>query len=115
MRERKLKQLKSRRKHARRRFIILFAAIILIFGIGICSFIVNAQFGGKQTMYKYYTDIRVSKGETLWEIAQKYMTEEYDSIYSYIDEVCSINSISDNNSIYYGQKLMIPYYSDEYK
>ena len=68
-----------------------------------------------QTRYKYYTDIYIDYGDTLWDIANQYMTEEYTSIQSYIKEVCEINSMTYDDAIYYGQRLIIPYYSDEFK
>jgi len=114
MREKKLRQLQLRKNRTRRKMFILLAAAILISGIIYSSFKIIVQAKEKQHTYKYYTDIRIHRGDTLWDIANEYMTEEYDSIDSYIDEVCRINSIYDNN-IYYGQTLMIPYYSSEFK
>ena len=39
-----------------------------------------------------------------------HITEEYRDMNAYIDEVCSINKIS-QNEIHAGQYLTIPYYS----
>lgn len=64
--------------------------------------------------FKYYTEIRVSRNMTLWDIAQRYITKEYDSCESYIDEVKEINGVYED-AIYYGQYLTIPYYSTEVK
>ena len=63
---------------------------------------------------KYYTSIRVSSGDTLWDIAKEYRTEEYSDISSYIAEVREINHLS-SNQITDGMYLCIPYYSEEYK
>ena len=43
------------------------------------------------------------------------MTEEYDSPKTYIKEVKSINSLTDVDKIYAGQRIVIPYYSTELK
>ena len=59
---------------------------------------------------KYYTSIEVQSGDTLWSIASDHITEEYRDMNAYIDEVCSINKIS-QNEIHAGQYLTIPYYS----
>lgn len=59
---------------------------------------------------KYYTCITVNQGDTLWDIADKYMTDEYSSTQEYIDEVVSINDLSHESSIAAGTNLMIPYY-----
>lgn len=64
--------------------------------------------------YKYYTSIRVDGGDTLWEIAEEYRTEEYEDINSYIDEVKKINHLS-TSKITDGMYLCIPYYTQEYK
>ena len=58
--------------------------------------------------------IRVSSGDTLWDIAKEYRTEEYSDISSYIAEVREINHLS-SNQITDGMYLCIPYYSEEYK
>ena len=54
-------------------------------------------------------------GESLWDIANEHMTEEYDSPKTYIKEVKSINSLTDVDKIYAGQRIVIPYYSTELK
>lgn len=45
----------------------------------------------------------------------EHMTEEYDSPKTYIKEVKSINSLTDVDKIYAGQRIVIPYYSTELK
>ncbi len=59
---------------------------------------------------KYYTCISVESGDSLWDIAQKYMTDEYTSTQDYIDEVVSINNLNNDSSIVVGTNLVIPYY-----
>ena len=66
------------------------------------------------TMFKYYKSVTVQPGDSLWSIAADNMSEEYDSIQDYIDEVCFINSLS-NTCIHAGKNLTIPYYSAEFK
>ena len=56
--------------------------------------------------------MKVHLGETLWDIANQNMTEEYASAKEYIKEVQDINSLS-GDEILYGQRLLIPYYSIE--
>lgn len=64
--------------------------------------------------YKYFTEVRVASGMTLWDIARQYISPEYASIHDYIREVKEVNSIY-TDEIYYGQSLMVPYYSEELK
>ena len=59
---------------------------------------------------KYYTCISVESGDSLWDIAQKYMTDEYTSTHDYIDDVVSINNLNNDSSIVAGTNLVIPYY-----
>ena len=93
----KRKSLRERRKIQRRKLQIRAAAA-----------------EPKAPTYKYYTSIRVYSGDTLWDIAKEYRTEEYSDISSYIAEVREINHLS-SNQITDGMYLCIPYYSEEYK
>lgn len=59
---------------------------------------------------KYYTCISIKAGDSLWNIADEYMTDEYVSKQEYIDEVVSINKLDDESSITAGCNLVVPYY-----
>lgn len=63
--------------------------------------------------YKYYTDVRVERGDSLWSIAEQYITEEYKSMDSYIREIKKINHLG--NDLQCGQIIVVPYYSDVVK
>lgn len=118
MRETKDITIRRRRKIVRRQkamlvFAFLFLAIVIL---SLCfSFITNADSAQTSHKYKYYTDVTVGYGETLWDIALEYMTEEYDSPKDYIHEVQELNDIWNTNAIYTGKKLIVPYYSEELK
>lgn len=58
---------------------------------------------------KYYTSVEVEEGDTLWGIAEDYMTEEYKDKDIFIDEVCEMNHIT-GNVIRTGTTIMVPYY-----
>lgn len=91
--------------------------VFMVIGILILCFILlngmHTKASPAGTSYKYYTNIRVEKGDTLWNIAEIYMTEEYPDINTYIKEVCSINHIREDD-IRCGQYITVPYYSGEY-
>lgn len=61
---------------------------------------------------KYFTSIQVEDGDTLWSIAEEYMTDEYASTASYIAEVKKMNNIS-SDQITSGCYLLVPYYAEE--
>ena len=60
-----------------------------------------------------YTEVRVDRGDTLWSIADRYMTEEYTSRKSYVREVQKLNNIGCD--VRYGQRILVPYYSEDVK
>jgi len=64
--------------------------------------------------FKYYTSIQIKNGDTLWSIAKKYITDDYNNIQEYIDEVKSINQLGPDD-IHSGQYLTIPYYSNVFQ
>lgn len=74
---------------------------------------IRTQAASAGTPYKYYTSIQVQKGDTLWNIANEYISAEYVCIDDYIQEVCEINHITEGE-IHSGQYLTIPYYSNKY-
>ena len=59
---------------------------------------------------KYYKSIQIHSGDTLWNIAEEYITEDYESFNAYITEVKKINKLS-SDQIQDSQYLMVPYYS----
>lgn len=107
----------GRRTVRRQKRLLLMAFLCLAIVIAsLCfSFITNADSASRRHAYKYYTDVTVTEGQTLWDIALHYITEEYDSPKAYIKEVKDINSLLDEDQIYRGQRLVVPYYSTEFK
>ena len=109
------RKLKLRRARRHKLFVsaITLAAticIILVCALSHSSFKANAGNG-----FKYYTSITVETEETLWDIADEYADyEHYEDKDSYIAEVRSINHLEDN-CIFAGQLLIIPYYAEEFK
>ena len=65
--------------------------------------------------FKYYTSVTVHSGESLSSIADDYISSEYENADSYIREVCAINHLDEEGTIYAGENIVVPYYSDEFK
>ena len=58
---------------------------------------------------KYYTGIQIEEGDSLWSIAEEYISDEYDSIQEYIKELKRVNQL-EYDTIYSGQYLIVSYY-----
>ena len=112
MKRRNVKRVGDAKNTQQKQIVLLigmfFSAII------ICSIFFGSiltQAAPQKNTCKYYTSIQIKPGDTLWDIASTYITEEYDDRNEYIREVCTINHIL-GNEIHAGQFLVVPYYSD---
>lgn len=93
---------------------IIGLLVIVIICLICNSFIVNASGKTSPITYKYYTDVRINRGDTLWSVASQYISEEYHSIEEYMNEIMELNSMN-TREVYYGERIMVPYYSSELK
>ena len=95
---------RNRKQCMVKRYSCLFTAILITFlilavSLSIC-FTVNAdQEKPKRHAYKYYTDIVIQKGESLWDIAKKYNTTE--------EEIAEVNEIKLDEPIKAGKCLIL--------
>ena len=87
----------------------LLSLIVFFFGA------FTSRASESEPSYKYYTSIEVEEGDSLWSIADKYITDEYRNTQQYVDEVSKLNHLSDDDIIHAGEHLTIPYYSAEYQ
>lgn len=115
-REARLERIRRKRKQRaiRRRLMLaaFFAAFALLLGACLTGF--SSVKATKAPSYKYYTAVTVRRDDTLWDIASRYMGEEYPSVKAYIREIKEVNGMK-SDAVYYGQKLILPYYSEEEK
>ena len=112
-REQTLREQRTRRK----RILIFCVTLVVMFGIGVGfgTILARAEDTEKEPMYKYYANIEIQKGDTLWEIAEKYRNPDYyKSRKDYINEVMNINHMT-TDSLTAGEKIIVPYYSPEIK
>jgi hypothetical protein len=90
----------------------LFAVIFLIFGTA-CILTNTEKCIADTNEDKYFTNVTVEEGDTLWELASEYMDEEhYDSIYEYMDELKHMNNMT-SDDIYAGQNMVVTYYKSK--
>lgn len=102
---------KRQREAAQKRITVLFCSIIAI--VMLCSIMfgtINTQAAPAETTNKYYTSVQIEAGDTLWGIANEYITDDYTDMNVYIEEVCAINHIT-KDEIHAGQYIVIPYYA----
>lgn len=93
---------------------IWILGIVLLVFLVICSILfftktVTAQREGNRT--KLVTSIEVKQGDTLWSIASRYITDEYDDMNEYIEEIKSSNGMA-TDTIHAGNYIIVPYYTD---
>lgn len=108
--------MKIRVKKQESRVVFAIISLILLAGLMLTiSLCIHSTVDAAETRrYKYYTHILVEKGDSLWDIAGKYTSDEYRSRSQYIEELCRINHLP-GQTIYAGEILVIPYYDEEYK
>lgn len=84
-----LRLRRERRRKAATAFLAVLAAVCLIL---VCAVSYNAVKTSASSGFKYYTQITVEPGASLWEIAEDYIDYDfYKNKNSYISEVRSIN------------------------
>ena len=108
------RQKKLRRKQIRRNRRISLCISILSVSFLLIIFFYNFKvIAEKPATYKYYTEVRVDRGDTLWSIADRFMTEEYTSRRTYVREIQQINNLG--CELQYGERILVPYYSEDVK
>ncbi len=91
-------------------FVISFILVIIVFA----SFYINyrkvsAENSSNRT--KQVVSIKIEAGDTLWNIAKEYMTEEYRDINEYIEEIKTSNGLFED-IIHEGHYIIIPHYAN---
>lgn len=92
--------------------IVILLALVLFFAAGSAVSGNRSVVDAKGSSEKRFKSIQVQKGDSLWSIAQEYMSEEYRSVGDYIEEVCETNHIYDDK-IHEDMYLVIPYYTKD--
>lgn len=87
--------------------LLLFA--LMIFTIILATKKANAKREGNRI--KQVTSVEIHKGDTLWSIASRYMSDEYDNLNEYIEEIKMSNGMT-SDEIYAGSYIIVPYYTD---
>jgi LysM repeat protein len=110
----------KRRKNTRNRRRIQLIAMFACFLFCTCFVIQNsarkidAESDLSRITYKYYKSYYVETGDSLWSIAEEYISDEYSDINEYIAEVKQINHLK-GDRVKQGSHICIPYYSTEHQ
>ncbi len=89
--------------------LILIAAVLIAFLFS--KSMSSAQESSEQRSVvpqRYYKSITVKNGDTLWEIAERYLPEDYESLEEYIYTLMRVNNLRDSR-INAGQQIIIVY------
>lgn len=92
---------------------LILSAICIIFIVGLFLFGDSAKdrhVSASTYNEKYFKCIDIQEDDTLWGIAEDYISEEYTSVDAYIQEVMHINGLT-SEKIYCGATLIVPYYA----
>ena len=115
-RSRREKRIARLRREARIRSLLLVLISVILTTAAVLTITAHKANADRMDVptYKYYTSVSVKSGDTLWSIAQEYISCEYEDTNDYIREVRSINHLV-GNDLTPGEYLTVPYYSTEYK
>lgn len=104
-------------KRLHRRCLFIFSFILILFwAIFTTVRLVNvdAQSNEQQPLYKYYKSYEIQPGDTLTSIAETYTANTQVSVKEYINEIRENNHLY-KDTIISGKKIVVAYYSNEYK
>lgn len=114
--------LRARRRRetvSRQKRTLVFTVFALILGIILAVSVLSTSTLATGTdqasdSYKYYKEVYVESGDTLWSIAQQNTNGSISEIQECIVEICSINDLNRLETLKSGTYIIVPYYSGEY-
>ena len=108
---------RKRRSRIGKKNLLILASLFLIINTFLALGIVANAKDNEVPMYKYYKSYMVEKDDTLFSIAYDLNDEQCSrkQIKACVDEMISINSLDHKGTICYGNYIIVPYYSTEYR
>ncbi len=102
-------------KREKRRLLLKIGAILLltVFSAVIFASAFTANATEDHGRMKYYTSVMVTDGDSLWSIADTYMTSDYENRNAYMHELCTLNHLMPDAMIHEGQYIVVPYFDTE--
>ncbi len=87
----------------------LLLILLILFSMFFFTKTVTAK--GSHDRVKLVASVEIKKGDTLWSIANRYMSEEYKDLDEYVEEIMDSNGLS-SDRIHAGNYIIVPYYAD---
>lgn len=104
-----------RRRRRVTRLSVMFVALLLCISLTGGIVVMAGNIKQPVNAYKYYTAVEIQSGDTLWSIASEYYQQNNcDDIRDYIKELKQLNNMNSDKLII-GDKLVVSYYSTDYK
>ncbi len=94
------------------KFILILLSIILVILIALYFNYDRVSADDSSNRKKEFVSIKIEQGDTLWDIAKEYISEEYNDINEYIEEIKASNGLYED-TIHEGRFLIVPYYASE--
>ncbi len=115
LRQKRLAERQRREQLRRVRLVTTLLSILILFAavVSANTLIARARDNETPDYHKYYTQVYVTSGDSVWKIAEAYMSDCYDSVSELSEEIIAINQLDSDGTIYYGTTLVVPYYSTE--
>ena len=89
---------KQREKRKMILLIVLTLVVIFVIGMGFGSMITRAKEPATPDMYKYYANVEIQDGDTLWDLAKRYQTTE--------EKIKAVNGM-EREELEKGEKLIL--------
>ncbi len=105
--------IKTKRKQKIKHFSVsgilaITAAFVVIVGCTISDSFLSLAQEDNEIQGKFYKSITIEKGDTLWDIAEQYLTDDYTSVQEYVYALKEINNMK-SDLIFAGDKLIVAY------
>lgn len=111
--EERIRNNKIRRnRELKRRLLLLAFSFVLLVSL-VFIFLSSKSVASESSddvLYKYYITVTVEPGDTLYGLSLEYVNPEFNNSKSFIEEVKFINNIDNEDCLYAGDLLFIPYY-----
>ena len=109
---------RRREEIAHQKRTLLFTCIAVILGIVLAFSVLgtNAKATGAdqatEPCYKYYKEVYVGSGDTLWSIASENTDGSVTEVKECVTEICTINNMNALDTLKSGTYIIVPYYSN---